>query len=118
MTTIIKKKRRQRLTATEKILQTNIKNLRTSLDTLSMSEFVAATVESLMQVERGEYLEKAQEDKGNGFYERSFKSMTKNCLLVNVPRTRENDFQPATLELAKMGGEQIDDLCLSLYKKG
>jgi len=50
--TIIKKKRRQRLTTTEKILQTNIKNLRTSLTKLSMAEFVAATVESLMQVER------------------------------------------------------------------
>jgi len=43
---------------------------------------------------------------------------TKNCLMVNVPRTRENSFQPATLELAKIGGEQIDELCLNLYKKG
>jgi len=112
------KKRRRKLTTTDKILQTSIKNLRVSLDTMSMAEFVSKTVESLMQVERAEYLEKTQEDKGNGFYERSFKSMTKNCLMVNVPRTRENNFSPATLELAKIGGEQMDDLCLMLYKKG
>jgi transposase-like protein len=101
-----------------KLLETNIKTLRSSLSTVSMAEFVAATVESLMRVERDEHLETAGDDKGNGFYERTFKSMSKNCLMVNVPRTRANNFQPATLELAKMGGEQIDELCLSLYKKG
>lgn len=103
---------------TEQILETSIKNMRASLTTLSMDKFVAATIETLMQVERSEYLEIAKKDKGNGFYERSLKSLTKNCLMVNVPRTRENKFSPATLELAKMGGEQIDELCLSLYKKG
>jgi len=104
--------------ATDKILETNIKNLRTSLTTLSMEQFVASTIESLMQVERAEYLETSDNDKGNGFYGRSLKSLSKNCLLVNVPRTRENTFTPLTLELAKMGSEQIDELCLSLYKKG
>ena len=103
---------------TEKLLETSIKNMRAALSTLSMDKFIAATVETLMQVERVEYLEEAQKDKGNGFYERSLKSLSKNCLMVNVPRTRENNFAPATLELAKMGGEQIDELCLSLYKKG
>ena len=103
---------------TDKILETNIKNLRTSLTSLSMEQFIASTIESLMQVERAEYLETNDNDKGNGFYGRSLKSLSKNCLLVNVPRTRENDFAPLTLELAKMGGEQIDELCLSLYKKG
>ncbi len=33
---------------TKKILETNIKNLRTSLNTLSMDQFVASTIESLM----------------------------------------------------------------------
>lgn len=104
--------------ATDKILETNIKNLRTSLTSLSMEQFIASTIESLMQVERAEYLEAEQEDKGNGFYSRSLQSLSKNCLLVNVPRTRDKGFAPLTLELAKMGGEQIDELCLSLYKKG
>ena len=83
-----------------------------------MEQFVASTIESLMQVERAEHLEANESDKGNGFYGRSLKSLSKNCLLVNVPRTRANNFAPLTLELAKMGGEQIDELCLSLYKKG
>lgn len=104
--------------ATDKILETNIKNLRTSLTSLSMEQFITSTIESLMQVERAEYLETSEGDKGNGFYGRSLRSLSKNCLMVNVPRTRENDFSPLTLELAKMGGEEIDALCLSLYKKG
>jgi len=103
---------------TNKILEASIKNLRTSLTTLSMDTFVASTIEALMQLERAEYLETNEEDKGNGFYGRTLKSLSKSRLMVNVPRTRENNFQPATLELAKMGGEEIDALCLSLYKKG
>jgi len=107
---------------TDLLMETSIKNMRASLSSLSMDKFIAVTIETLMQVERSEYLEHTQDtdgkDKGSGFYERSLKSLSKNCLVVNVPRTRENNFTPSTLELAKMGGEQIDELCLSLYKKG
>ena len=56
-----------------------------------MEQFITSTIESLMQVERAEYLETSEGDKGNGFYGRSLKSLSKNCLMVNVPRTREND---------------------------
>lgn len=100
-----------------KILTSSIKNLRSSMTELSLDQFLVSTIDSLMEMERGEYLEQAQ-DKGNGFYGRAFNSLSKNCLRINVPRTRTGEFSPNTLELVKMGQEQVNDLCLSLYKKG
>lgn len=72
-----------------------------------------------MIVERSEYLTQTNgSDKGNGFYLRLFKSFSRNCLRINIPRTRLGVFSPDTLELVKLGQEQMNDLCLSLYKKG
>lgn len=103
-----------------KILEKSIKSLRENLDSLSMDNFVSTTIESLMSIEREEYLQKLnnpEEDKGNGYYERSLKSFSRNALLVNVPRTRKN-FNLTTLELLKINKEQINDMVLSLYKRG
>jgi len=84
-----------------------------------MEEFIVSTIESLMTVERSEYLTQVNSsDKGNGFYLRLFKTFSKNSLRINVPRTRLGMFSPDTLELVKLGQEQMNDLCLSLYKKG
>ncbi len=102
-----------------KILETSLVNLRNSLPEWSLDEFIVSTIESLMTVERGEYLEQSSGgDKGNGSYTRAFKSLTKNCLAINVPRTRHGIFTPNLLELVKMGQEQMNELCLSLYRKG
>lgn len=108
---------------TEKILESSLKNLRNSLTGLSLDQFLVSTIDSLMEIERGEYLEGAKneenkKDKGNGFYGRAFNSLSKNCLRIHVPRTRTGGFSPDTLELVKMGQEQVNELCLSLYKKG
>ena len=85
----------------------------------SLDSFVAMTIEALMDVERSEYLAKAAgSDKGNGYYSRALKSLSKNCLAVNIPRTRSGDFSPNALELIKIGQEQVNDLCLTLYRKG
>lgn len=85
----------------------------------SLENFVAMTIEALMDVERSEYLTRAKgSDKGNGYYSRALKSLSKNCLAINIPRTRSGEFSPNTLELIKIGQEQINDLCLSLYRKG
>jgi len=103
-----------------KILEKSIKNLRENLDSLSMDKFISTTIESLMNIERSEHLEKVNNpkiDKGNGYYERSLKSFSRNALLVNVPRTRTG-FYPNTLELLKINEEQMDEIVLSLYKKG
>lgn len=108
---------------TDKILENSLKNLRNSLTSLSLDQFLVSTIDSLMEIERGEYLEQAknpgnEKDKGNGFYGRAFNSLSKNCLRIHVPRTRTGEFCPDTLELVKVGQEQVNDLCLSLYKKG
>jgi len=102
-----------------KVLETSLVNLRNSISGWSMDEFIVSTIESLMNVERGEYLEKAKNnDKGNGFYLRAFKSFSKNCLTINIPRTRAGVFTPNTLELVRLGQDQLDNMCLSLYRKG
>ena len=50
---------------------------------------------------REEYLKniKKGEDIGNGTYARSFKSLSKSNLTINIPRTRNGDFKPITIEL-------------------
>ena len=101
-----------------KILEKSIKNLRENLDSLSMDKFIATTIDALMGIERDEFLETTTTDKGNGFYGRALKSFSKNSLLVNVPRTRSGDFSPNTLELLRINKEQMDEIVLSLYKKG
>jgi hypothetical protein len=82
-----------------------------------MDQFVLQTIESLMSIERNEFLDSCTEDKGNGSYTRAFQSLSKNGLVIKVPRTRSGDFSPDTLELLKINQQQIDDICLSLYKK-
>jgi len=106
---------------TTKLLEKSIKSLRKNLDSLSMDKFVAVTIESLMSMEREEYLEKINDpklDKGNGYYGRAMSSFSKNSLAVHVPRTRTGLFSPATLELLKISREKVDEIALSLYKRG
>jgi transposase-like protein len=70
-----------------------------------MNTFVGKTIETLMLLERDEYLEEINDpkkDKGNGHYNRSLKSLSKNSLLVSIPQTRSGLFSPATLELLKI----------------
>jgi len=100
------------------LLESSIQNLRNSMGSLSMDQFVMQTIESLMGIERNEYLNNVDKDKGNGTYGRAFKTLSKNGLVISVPRTRGGLFSPAALELLKINQEQLDDICLSLYKKG
>ena len=100
------------------LLESSIQNLRNSMGSLSMDQFVMQTIESLMSIERNEYLNDVEQDKGNGSYERAFKTLSKNGLVIHVPRTRGGHFSPAALELLKINQDQLDDICLSLYKKG
>lgn len=106
---------------TTKILEKSIKSLRENLDSLSMDKFVATTIETLMGIERDEYLDKidAREiDKGNGYYTRAMKTLSSNSIMVHIPRTRAGLFSPATLELLKINREKVDEIALSLYKRG
>lgn len=101
-----------------KFLTENLRTLRHNLTGLSLDEFVASTIDTLMLIEREEYLQKAEEDKANGYYSRMFRSLQRHSLLVNVPRTRTGAFKPSTIELIKINQEYVNELCLILYKKG
>ena len=106
---------------TEKLLEKSIKNLRENLsEDISMDVFVKSTIETLMTIERDEYLNKTTnpKEKGNGHYGRAMHSLSRNALMVNIPRTRVGLFSPATLELLKINREKVDQIALSLYKKG
>lgn len=106
---------------TADLLEKSIKSLRENLSSLSMDKFVATTIETLMNIERGEYLEKVNDpevDKGNGYYSRAMKTLSRSSIFVNIPRTRTGLFSPATLELLKINREKVDEIALSLYKKG
>jgi putative transposase len=83
-----------------------------------MEQFVIKNLETLFGLEREEYLEKATEDKGNGYYSRSFQSLMKNGIQINVPRTRDSSFAPLAIQLFKMNQDQVNELVLTLYKKG
>lgn len=99
-----------------------LKNLRLSLNSFSMEQFVVTSLEMLMMLERDEYLQNLKEnnfkDKGNGTYPRSFKSLSQNSIIINIPRTRYTDFKPLAIEFLKYNQEQINDLVLTLYTKG
>ena len=99
-------------------LESSVKNMRSALSDLTMEQFVIQNMETLFGLEREEYLEKATADKGNGYYSRSFQSLMKNGIQINVPRTRESGFAPLAIQLFKMNQDQVNELVLTLYKKG
>jgi transposase-like protein len=106
----------------EVFLEASIKNMRLSLSDLSMEQFVIQNLETLFGLEREEYLEKITQekgkDKGNGYYSRSFQSLMKNGIQIHIPRTRNNGFSPIAMNLFKMSQDQVNELILTLYKKG
>lgn len=103
---------------TERYLESTVKNLRAALPELSMEQFVAANLQALFGLEREEYLERTVDDKGNGYYARSLQSLMKHGVMIKVPRTRTGEFSPIALELFRMSQEQVNELVLTLYKKG
>lgn len=105
-------------TRSEKFLESSVKNMRAALSDLTMEQFVIQNMQTLFGLEREEYLEKATEDKGNGYYSRSIQALMKNGIRINVPRTRNSGFAPIALQLFKMSQDQVNELVLTLYKKG
>lgn len=96
-------------TRSELFLESSVKNMRSALSELSMEQFVIKNLETLFGLEREEYLEKATEDKGNGYYSRSFQSLMKNGIQINIPRTRDSGFAPIALQLFKMNQDQVNE---------
>jgi len=106
------------LSRTEKFLQSSIKNMREALPNLTMEEFARLQLQTLFGLEREEYLTQITDDKGNGYYSRSLSSLMKNGIVIKVPRTRSGNFTPLAVELFRMSQEQVNELVLTLYKKG
>jgi len=105
---------------TKKLMTVNLQNLRQSMTNVTLDDFIVSTLEGLMQIERQEYLHKANmpKEKGNGYYTRAFRSLRRNSITINIPRSRSGAFSPVTLELIKKNREDVDDLCLMLTRKG
>jgi putative transposase len=108
-------------TNSTKLLAKSIKSLRENLTEINLDSFLKHTLETVMQIEREEYLSKINNpsiDKGNGFYGRAFNNLSKNSMIINIPRTRSGSLSLNTLELLKINREKLDEITLSLYKKG
>jgi putative transposase len=103
-----------------KFMETNLRNLHKALSTLTMDEFVVNCLESLMTIDRDYYLKCANDptEKGNGYYTRLFRSLTRNSLTIQIPRTRNAGFYPMAMEVVKQNKADIDDFCLLLTQKG
>lgn len=105
------------------VIMASLKNLKSAMgEKLSFEKFVAASVESIMMLEREEYLRELTtegvRDKGNGFYKRLFESFKTHNLRIQIPRTRSGTFQPDSMQLVKLSEEERNQFCLELYKKG
>jgi len=75
-------------------------------------------LEQLLQAERTNFLEGYEgKNKANGFYERLFKAIDK-YIKINIPRDRNGEFKPVTLDLIKRQDEQLRNLAAKLYSKG
>lgn len=66
------------------------------LEQLSTSQLLGLLLDSLFRAERAAYLERAEEDKGNGAYERAL-NVGSLGVEVEVPRTRGGEFRPCSL---------------------
>lgn len=113
-------KKDTRISQCNKIIETSILNLFNVQDSMNMDQFAIAVMESLMTLEREEYLKgiEGKDDKGNGYYNRSLSSLSKNSLTINIPRTRNGEFKPLTIELLNKGQTQVNELAIELYKNG
>ena len=84
--------------ATPADLQEQIERARSAggLEQLSTTQLLGLLLDSLFRAERAAYLERAEEDKGNGVYERGV-NVGSLPVEVEVPRTRRGEFRPSNL---------------------
>jgi putative transposase len=113
-------KKETRFKQVQNLIFAGLKNLFNSQDELDFDKFTLTVLESLMLLEREEYLKSSlgQNDSGNGGYLRDFRSLRTNSLQISIPRSRNGEFKPLILDLIKKQSEQINELALLLYRKG
>jgi putative transposase len=113
------KKESRDATVTE--LQERIERARSAagLEQLSTSQLLGLLLDTLYSAERSVYLEAAQDDKGNGAYERNV-NLGSLPVEVEVPRTRSGGFRPESLPPPYQRGydDATRDLLLRLVASG
>ena len=104
----------------KKVLITSINNLYESQDQFDLDKFSSIVLECLMLLDRERYLQstKGKEDRSNGNYIRSFRSLSQNNMQISIPRSRNGQFKPILLELLNRQSEQVNQLAMLLYRKG
>lgn len=105
----------------EKLIRGNLNNLYEIMKgSMSLEDFIVHSIESMIQIERDEYLKEFEvgKNKCNGYYRRFFSSLLKNSMSIRIARTRSGGFKPAAMELLKYSAEQVNELILELYSKG
>jgi len=100
-----------------KIIESYTKNLK-EITNLSTDQLLVEVLDSFLKIERNEYLKQISNDKGNGFYPRTFQGLSKDSLQLRIPRSRTGEFKPALLELVKRDDEMVKEFALDLYLSG
>ena len=92
--------------------------LRYNKEINAIDDLVVNMFETILKCERDLFLQEKQPfNKGNGFYERSAKALSK-YFTINVPRDRLGLFKPVFLDILKQQNQNMCDLAYKLYVKG
>jgi putative transposase len=100
-----------------KVIEGYIKNLKETVE-LSTDQLLVEVLEAFLKIERKEYLDKEEKDKGNGFYPRAFQGLSRESLQLRIPRSRTGSFKPALMELVRRDEDMVKEFALDLYTKG
>lgn len=115
MATGSKKSLAQTTPSPESVQATLDEALGSGLADFSIRQLLGLLISSAAKAERNVYLDKAEDDRSNGFYERQLEVGT-IPVDVRVPRTRRGEFRPATLPPAYQRGysDETRSLLMSL----
>ena len=100
-----------------KIVESYTKNLKEVVN-MSTNELLVEVLESFLKIERREYLDCSNKDKGSGYYPRIFQGLSRDSLQIRIPRSRTGEFKPALLELVKRDEDMVKEFALDLYVSG
>ncbi|MEM9737977.1 MAG: transposase [Bacteroidota bacterium] len=101
------------------MIYAGLANLFQSQDNLSLNKFLITVIESLMLLEREEYLKRQEgrQETSNGSDMRDFRSLRTNNLQTSIPRSPNEKFKPMLLELVNTQKDQLNQLCVLFYQK-
>jgi transposase-like protein len=108
---------------TRNMLKSTIKNC-LEHENITTEVLMKEMFESLLEIERDEFLgypegerNKMTSNKRNGYYDRLIKNL-KGSFSIKIPRDRQGEFIPLTLELLKKDQEDLKFPGYKLYAKG